>query len=171
MNKDDWDGIVRTFNFDYTMEVLSWLISRPDVDRGTVIRFVAIAEMSELAQLPPSRFLDTEDWPAIASRAIHNISTDFYSDHEFAAFDDMDELDDYEQNRALAQEIGGPKFTIPREVFAYQGTRKLNQDTFLMADAISFMTSLIGSQKYTRALPRKLEMPKCPDLFPLEHCA
>jgi hypothetical protein len=124
MNKDDWHNLVRTLNFDTGEKTMAWLIAQKDLDRGTAIRFVMESELlGDLSNPPVQKRPKGNGYDALVYDTVQNIISGHYSDHAFAAFDDPDDFDVFESIRAEAAQKGGPRFDIPRAVFAHQGTR------------------------------------------------
>ena len=125
MNKDDWHQLIKTFNFDNGEKAIAWLVDQPALDMGSAVHFIMVSDLlSDLANPPIEETkLRANTHQKNVYTAIQNIITGYYSTHEFAAFDDPDDIRIYEKLRSDAAKQGGPRFTIPEDVLAFQGVR------------------------------------------------
>jgi hypothetical protein len=132
MNKDDWHNLLLELNYDSGESSIGWLIGQRNLDKGSAIRFVMESELlGDMASSPQDVPIAKDDvmregggYYGLVYRALQYIIDGYYTKHEFAAFEELDDVELFEPIRAKASKTGGPRFTIPQQIFSHRGERK-----------------------------------------------
>lgn len=124
MSKDDWHEVVRHWNWDREPEVaLGFIVSQKTCDAGTAIKLILSSELFDdlLWCQENGRSLSAE--LGVVEKAYNNVISGFYDQHEFAAFDDLDSLDDLEHVRSSVASKRNGNLALTAEMVAFPGIR------------------------------------------------